>query len=69
MLYVAIILLHLTGPGGQMIEVNPDEIVTLRSPRSQEHFAPGTRCLINTVDGKVVAVQEDCYRVKQEAEK
>ena len=56
-------LIELTGPDRQVIIVSPDEIVAMRAPRVIEHFAPGTRCLLNTVDGKGVAVQETCEQV------
>lgn len=64
-LRVAVMLIHLTGPGDQVIELNPDQLVTSRAPRSSDHFAPGTHCLINTADGKVVAVKEDCETVER----
>jgi hypothetical protein len=60
---LAVALIQLTGPEEQSILVNPEEIVSVRRPRSSEHFAPGTRCLINTADGKIIAVQELCSSV------
>jgi hypothetical protein len=59
-------LLQLTGPDGQHVEVNPAEIVTLREVTKNEHFAPGTKCLIHTSDGKFVAVQETCEKVHEQ---
>ena len=53
-------LITLTGPGGQKIEVNLNEIVSVREPRHSDHFAAGTHCAINTTDQKVVAVQDRC---------
>lgn len=56
--------IQLHGPGNQLLEINPDEIVSLRMPQSTEHFAPGVRCIVNTADGKFSTVQEDCDTVK-----
>lgn len=58
------LLVVLTGPDGQLISLNPNTVVTTRAPRSTEHFAPGIKCLIHTIDGKFIAVQEDCDTVK-----
>jgi hypothetical protein len=63
-LLVAVHLIQLTGPEHQVIELNPRSIVSLRHPRVIEHFAPGTHCLINTTDGKIVVVQEACDTVR-----
>jgi hypothetical protein len=60
MMIFAVAMIQLTGPDDQRIDINPAEIVSIRSPRSTEHFAKGVRCIINTVDGKFVAVIEDC---------
>jgi hypothetical protein len=66
-----LVLLH--GPGGQMIEINPDQVVTLREPRADEgHFPKGIRCIVNMTDGKLNVVQEDCSTIRdmiEEAEK
>ena len=56
-------LILLTGPDSQEILLNIDEVVSVRQPRAPDHFAPGTRCIINTSDGKVVAVMELCSSV------
>lgn len=62
---LALQLVQLTGPGGQEIDVNPDQVVSLREKRGNEHFAPGAKCVIHTADGKFVAVQEDCNTVQE----
>lgn len=60
---LALHLIRLTGPGNQVIELNVENIVSLREPRSAEHFFSGANCLINTTDGKIVVVQERCDAV------
>jgi hypothetical protein len=61
-----LILLH--GPGGQMIDLNPDDIVTLRVPRSDEgHMRDGVKCIVTTIDGKFSAVIETCAEVREMA--
>lgn len=61
---VLVALVMLTGPDQQPIELNPQQVVTVRPPRGNEHFAPGVHCLIHTTDGKIVAVLEDCPTVR-----
>ena len=53
----------LTGPGGQVIAVNPTEIVSLREPRG-DNFDKDVHCLIHTADGKFIAVIETCEVVR-----
>lgn len=61
---IAFILVH--SPSGQQIEIQTREIVSLRQPhKSAGHFAPGTKCLIFTVDGKFVSVVETCMEIHQ----
>ena len=60
---LVVYLVQFTGPDDQKIEVNPAEVVSTRIPRSEEHFAKGVRCLINTVDGKFIAVIQTCEQV------
>ena len=62
---IVIKLLMLHGSVGQEIDVNPDEIVTLREPRVDEgHLPRGTRCIVNMSDGKFNAVREECSTVR-----
>lgn len=57
-------LVRFTGPAGTPIDVNPETIISVRTPQAEalraEHFAPGTQCLLFTVDGKYIAIREDC---------
>jgi hypothetical protein len=64
-LLLAVHLLQLTGPEHQLIELNPKSVVSLREPRVVEHFWKGAHCLINTTDGKIVVVQEQCTEVRK----
>jgi hypothetical protein len=59
-MYVALTLILLTGPGGQFIKVNPDEVVSLRAPRSVDHMPKTVHCIIFTTDTKFIGVQESC---------
>jgi hypothetical protein len=65
MIAILLTLVMFHGPGGQVIWVNPDAVVSTRLPRQGEHFAPGIRCLINTSDGKFTLVMETCEEVEQ----
>jgi hypothetical protein len=61
---LAVLLITLHGSTGQEIDINPEEVVTLRTPRDGEHhLPPNTRCVINMTDGKFNAVREDCRTV------
>jgi hypothetical protein len=67
MLLVAIALVTLAGPDGQRIDVNPAEVVSVREPRESqaEHFDPSIKCVLQTADGKLIAVVTDCATVRQ----
>jgi hypothetical protein len=59
----AALLVALTGPEEQPIEVNPHEVVSIRPQRG--NLASGIRCLIHTTDGKYISVIEDCMTVSR----
>jgi len=63
--YVAVHLLKLTGLDGQIIEVNPEQIVSIRVPRDEGTLHSGIRCLIHTTDGKFIAVLETCEVIQK----
>jgi len=63
-LLIAVLLVEFTGPDNQPIDINPMAVVSLRPPRSGDHFAKGGKCLIHTADGKFIAVIEDCDMVR-----
>lgn len=56
----ALTLVLLTGPGGQIIEINPAEVVSIRSPRSLDHMPRSVHCIVFTTDSKFVGVEETC---------
>jgi hypothetical protein len=62
-----LILVHT--PNGDLVELNPDQIVSLRTaaPERKEEgrlFHQSVKCLINLADGKFVAVVEDCNTIR-----
>jgi hypothetical protein len=63
-LVLALITLH--GPEGQVIFVNPQEIVSFREPRetNAEHFTASVRCVLQTADGKLINVADTCDEVR-----
>jgi hypothetical protein len=65
LLLIALRLITLTGPDGQVIELNPGTVATLRTVRDADHFARGTRCIVFTTDGKNVNVSETCQKVHE----
>jgi hypothetical protein len=56
----ALTLVVLTGPGGQLIKVNPDEVVSLRTPRGIDHMPKTVHCIVFTTDTKFIGVEETC---------
>ena len=64
MLWMSLTLILLTGPGGQTIELNPQAVVELRAPRGTDHVAKSVRCLVFTLDGRFVGVEESCARAR-----
>jgi hypothetical protein len=57
---LALVLIMLTGPGGQVVKINPDEVVSLRSPRSTDHMPRSVHCMVFTTDTKFIGVEETC---------
>jgi hypothetical protein len=59
-------LVAVTGADGQRIDLNPAAIVSLRPVRPGEpHFGGRVRCLIHTVDGKLITASDDCEAVRR----
>jgi len=58
MIRLAIALVLLTGLDGQEIAVNPDKVVSLRTPRGGVHR--DVHCILHTLDGKFISVTETC---------
>ena len=63
---IAVTLIRLTGPAGQRIDINPADVTSIREPRGVDrgHWVAGTRCLVVMVNGKFIAVTEDCDTVR-----
>jgi hypothetical protein len=58
----AIVLVALTGPTGQRIEVNPAEVTSVREvrPDNKSFLAEGVHCVLGIVNGRFIAVHENC---------
>jgi nitrous oxidase accessory protein NosD len=65
MIELALALIQLLGPDGQIIEINPESVVTVRTPRGTDHFAKDIHCIVFTADGKNIAVVQTCDQVKE----
>jgi hypothetical protein len=48
---------------GQVITINPDDVVSLVAPH--RGFDPKLKCIINLIDGKHIAVGMSCDDVRQ----
>jgi hypothetical protein len=63
---VILLLLLLHGPTGREIRLNPRTVTSLHAPMTPGHnqaITEGANCLINTADGKFIAVIETCAEV------
>jgi hypothetical protein len=67
MKHLAVVFVLLHGPGGTTIEINPDQVTSLRNapPQKRGSFTEQANCLINLTDGKFVTVTEDCATVRK----
>lgn len=63
---LALIVLH--GIDGQVIYVNPSEIVSARAPQT-EFLHSAINCSLQTVDGKLINVAETCEVVLEQIDK
>ena len=64
---IQLVLVH--SPNGDVIEINPDQIVSLRAaaPGKLEEdrlYHKSVKCLIITADGKSIPAIEDCNTIK-----
>ena len=66
-LLFAITLVYLHAPNGQLLEVNPAEVSTLRAPLGgdHQHWGRGTKCIIVMANGLFNATAEDCPTVEK----
>ena len=64
---IAFLLIILHASDGQIVQINPDQITSIRTPREHHEtlFPPHTHCMVNLTDGKFIAVREDCEAVKK----
>jgi hypothetical protein len=60
---LALNLVTFPAPGGQLITINPHDVVSLTKPRVA--LEPSVECVINMVDGKHVPVTLTCDIVKE----
>jgi len=62
---LAILLIQLTGPDGSELDINPATIVSLRAAvEDKDTFHGDVRCVVRTIDGNSVGVEETCMRVR-----
>jgi len=64
---IQLVLVH--SPNGDVIEINPDQIVSLRAaaPGKLEEdrlYHKSVKCLIVTADGKSIPAVENCAEIK-----
>ena len=64
---IQLVLVH--SPNGDVIEINPDQIVSLRAaaPGKEEVerlYHRSVKCLIVTADGKSIPAVENCVEIK-----
>jgi hypothetical protein len=64
---VVAVLIELHSPDGQVVFLNPDQVVNIREPRGIDkgHWGAGTRCLVLTTDGKFFTTSENCTQIRE----
>ncbi|QIG93825.1 MULTISPECIES: hypothetical protein [Bradyrhizobium] len=64
----ALRLVSFHGPDGYPVEINPDQVTSLRGAREGDQqskfFTSEVRCMIGLTDGKFVSVSESCEEVR-----
>jgi hypothetical protein len=60
-------LVEITGTDQQKIWVNPQQVISVREPRGIEtgHWPRGTRCLLLTMDSRLIVSSESCNDVRR----
>jgi uncharacterized protein YlzI (FlbEa/FlbD family) len=68
-LALGLILLH--GPDGRELYINPEAITTMRAATIEKNkvITDSAKCVLNTTDGKFIAVVESCDKVRKLMEK
>ena len=63
----ALTLITLHGPNGQEIDINPNEVSSVRdiSVATEGHFGKGVRCLLFMTNGKVIGTAETCLEARR----
>jgi hypothetical protein len=61
----ALSLIALHGPGGHEIDINPNEVSSIRDTSivTEGHFSKDIKCLLFMTNGKVIGVTESCKEV------
>ena len=61
--FLAFHLVMFTGLGHQIIEIDPDSVASIRTPKDSGHISKNVHCVIFTTDGKFVSVIQTCDEV------
>ena len=63
---VAVMLVTVHGPGDQKIEINPDQISSMRKAlKKNEVYLHGeTQCVLTMTNGKLISTTETCEQVE-----
>ena len=64
LLTMALVMIQVTGPNGNRIDVNPNDIVSLRQPQTRDFYDPRVKCIVYTLDATFVGTQETCEQVR-----
>jgi hypothetical protein len=59
----AVSLVELYSPGAQIVFINPNQVSSLRIPRSAKDFAAGTKCVVILSNGNIISSVETCQVV------
>jgi hypothetical protein len=62
---LALLLIPLHGPTGQRIDVNPDEVTSVREPQRGSTLSEKVHCVIGMTNGRFIALGDDCSTVRR----
>ena len=65
LLLVSVVMIQLTGPNGNRIDVNPHDIVTIREPQVPGFFDAKVKCVLFTLDNQFIGIRETCAQVRE----
>lgn len=64
---LALRLIELMAPDGQIVHINPEHVLTVHKPRedSKRLFSPNVHCVVTMNNGRFISVKNNCSEVRK----